>query len=186
MLAGPGVGDTPRGRERSSEKTLSFALGGSVSGYVSMEQEAGAASKEEDLWRTPSTGKQFRSAFAQELELEEGAVVRGGETSVRREQEEQEEEQEEECRHGEVQCALCHSVGQEQVDAVRKENTRLKAQIQRVQGDDEKHAKLQAEIDQLTWKLRKMEESRRVYEDATSQLGSFLELVSSQLTVSGR
>ena len=157
-----------------------------MSGYVSMEQEAGAASKEEeDLWRTPSTGKQFRSAFAKELELEEGAAVRGGETRWRREQEEQEEEQEE-CRHGEVKCALCHSVGQEQVDAVRKENTRLKEQIQRVQGDDEKHAKLQAEIDQLTWKLRKMEESRRVYEDATSQLGSFLELVSSQLTVSGR
>ena len=42
------------------------------------------------------------------------------------------------------------------------------------------------EVEQLTWKLRKMEESRRVYEDATSQLGSFLELVSSQLTVSGR
>ena len=41
-------------------------------------------------------------------------------------------------------------------------------------------------MEQLTWKLRKMEESRRVYEDATSQLGSFLELVSSQLTVSGR
>ena len=41
-------------------------------------------------------------------------------------------------------------------------------------------------MEQLTWKLRKVEESRRVYEDATSQLGSFLELVSSQLTVSGR
>lgn len=53
-------------------------------------------------------------------------------------------------------------------------------------GDEEKHAKLEAEVEQLTWKLRKMEESRRVYEDATSQLGSFLELVSSQLTVSGR
>ena len=59
-------------------------------------------------------------------------------------------------------------------------------QIERVQGDEEKHAKLEAEVEQLTWKLRKMEESRRVYEDATSQLGSFLELVSSQLTVSGR
>ena len=55
-----------------------------------------------------------------------------------------------------------------------------------MQGDEEKHAKLEAEVEQLTWKLRKMEESRRVYEDATSQLGSFLELVSSQLTVSGR
>ena len=92
-----------------------------------------------------------------------------------------------------------------------------------MQGDEERHAKLQAEVEQLflfalpflfislfelqqlficpesfyshlftfeveqlTWKLRKMEESRRVYEDATSQLGSFLELVSSQLTVSGR
>ena len=59
-------------------------------------------------------------------------------------------------------------------------------QIERVHGDEEKHAKLEAEVEQLTWKLRKMEESRRVYEDATSQLGSFLELVSSQLTVSGR
>ena len=59
-------------------------------------------------------------------------------------------------------------------------------QIERVQGDEERHAKLQAEVEQLTWKLRKMEESRRVYEDATSQLGSFLELVSSQLTFSGR
>ena len=55
-----------------------------------------------------------------------------------------------------------------------------------MQGDEEKHAKLEAEVEQLTWKLRKMEESRRVYEDATSQLGSCLELVSSQLTGSGR
>merc|ERR1719361_2508877 len=93
-----------------------------------------------------------------------------------------------ECVHGSVDCAVC-AVTDEQVEAVRRENLRLKAQIERierVQGDEERHAKLQAEVEQLTWKLRKMEESRRVYEDATSQLGSFLELVSSQLTVSGR
>ena len=69
---------------------------------------------------------------------------------------------------------------------MEKSSIEPNCQIERVQGDEEKHAKLEAEVEQLTWKLRKMEESRRVYEDATSQLGSFLELVSSQLTVSGR
>lgn len=174
---------------------------GSVSGYASMEQD----SKEEEVWRKPNTGKQFRSAFAQELEMEEGAT-RGQSEAIRGRDSMQatmsSREPRVECVHGNSDCAVC-AVTDEQVEAVRRENLRLKAQIERVgsqfkhlhcppdqiervQGDEEKHAKLEAEVEQLTWKLRKMEESRRVYEDATSQLGSFLELVSSQLTVSGR
>ena len=175
---------------------------GSVSGYASMEQD----SKEEEVWRKPNTGKQFRSAFAQELEMEEGAA-RGQQSEAIRGRDSMQatmssREPRVECVHGNSDCAVC-AVTDEQVEAVRRENLRLKAQIERVgsqfkhlhcppdqiervQGDEEKHAKLEAEVEQLTWKLRKMEESRRVYEDATSQLGSFLELVSSQLTVSGR
>jgi len=159
---------------------------GSVSGYASMEQE----SREEEMWRKPSTGKQFRSAFAQELEMEEGLAMatRGSEVLRGQNSVTISKAALVECVHGMVDCAVC-AITDEQVEAVRRENLRLKAQIERierVQGDEERHAKLQAEVEQLTWKLRKMEESRRVYEDATSQLGSFLELVSSQLTVSGR
>ena len=100
---------------------------GSVSGYASMEQE----SREEEMWRKPSTGKQFRSAFAQELEMEEGAargaeVIRGRDSMATMSSRERME-----CVHGSVDCAVC-AVTDEQVEAVRRENLRLKAQIERV------------------------------------------------------
>ena len=170
-----GRGD--RREEGRGDKRAAFTLGGSVSGYASMEQEG---AREDEVWKTATNSKTFRSAFAQELELED-LTVRGAMVSRR----DSRVEEEEGCVHGATDCSVCR-VADEEVEAVRRENQRLKAQMAKVQGDDERHAKLQGEIDQLTWKLRKMEESRRVYEDATSQLGSFLELVSSQLTVSGR
>ena len=101
---------------------------GSVSGYASMEQD----SKEEEMWRKPSTGKQFRSAFAQELEMEEGAA-RGQSDAIRGRDSMQAmmSSREMECVHGNADCAVC-AVTDEQVEAVRRENLRLKAQIERV------------------------------------------------------
>ena len=96
---------------------------GSVSGYASMEQE-------ETVWRKPSTGKQFRSAFAQELEMEEGAT-RGQSEAVIRDSMQRSRETRLECVHGNSDCAVC-AVTDEQVEAVRRENLRLKAQIERV------------------------------------------------------
>ena len=103
---------------------------GSVSGYASMEQEC--SSKEEEVWRKPSSGKQFRSAFAQELEMEEGAargaeVIRGRDSMATMSSPIKTME----CVHGSVDCAVC-AVTDEQVEAVRRENLRLKAQIERV------------------------------------------------------
>ena len=103
---------------------------GSVSGYASMEQD----SKEEEMWRKPSTGKQFRSAFAQELEMEEGAT-RGQSEAIRGRDSIQarisSRDARVECVHGNADCAVC-AVTDEQVEAVRRENLRLKAQIERV------------------------------------------------------
>ena len=105
---------------------------GSVSGYASMEQESG--SREEEVWRKPSSGKQFRSAFAQELEMEEGAA-RGQQTEAIRGRDSMamisSKEATVPCVHGNADCAVC-AVTDEQVEAVRRENLRLKAQIERV------------------------------------------------------
>jgi len=67
---------------------------------------------------------------------------------------------------------------------VKLENEILKLKLKSFNQDDEKYKKLQCEIEQLTWQLSKMEQSRLVYENATNQLGSFLEMVSTKLTVS--
>jgi len=66
---------------------------------------------------------------------------------------------------------------------VKRENEILKRRLSEYNKEDEKYKKLQFEIEQLTWQLGKMEQSREVYETATNQLGSFLELVSSKLTM---
>jgi len=66
---------------------------------------------------------------------------------------------------------------------VKLENEILKLKLKSFNQDDEKYKKLQMEIEQLTWQLGKMEQSRLVYENATNQLGSFLEMVSTQLTL---
>lgn len=66
---------------------------------------------------------------------------------------------------------------------VKLENEILKLKLKSFNQDDDKYKKLQSEIDQLTWQLSKMEQSRLVYENATNQLGSFLEMVSTQLTL---
>jgi len=65
---------------------------------------------------------------------------------------------------------------------VKLENEILKLKLKSFNQDDEKYKKLQSEIEQLTWQLSKMEQSRLVYENATNQLGSFLEMVSTKLT----
>ena len=105
---------------------------GSVSGYASMEQESG--SREEEVWRKPSSGKQFRSAFAQELEMEEGAA-RGQQSEAIRGRDSMATISSKEaavpCVHGNADCAVC-AVTDEQVEAVRRENLRLKAQIEKV------------------------------------------------------
>ena len=131
-----GVGKVVIGKldERSSSVS---GYTGSVSGYASMEQD----SKEEEVWRKPSTGKQFRSAFAQELEMEEGAA-RGQSEAIRGRDSMQAtmSSREVECVHGNADCAVC-AVTDEQVEAVRRENLRLKAQIERV-GSQFQHQRL--------------------------------------------
>ena len=137
MLARPSVafavghnggGKVVIGKQQLDER--SGYVTGSVSGYASMEQESG--SREEEVWRKPSTGKQFRSAFAQELEMEEGAA-RGQSEAIRGRDSMQAtmSSREVECVHGNADCAVC-AVTDEQVEAVRRENLRLKAQIERV------------------------------------------------------
>ena len=85
---------------------------GSVSGYASMEQE----SKEEEMWRKPSTGKQFRSAFAQELEMEEGlAMARSSEVLRGQNSVTISKPALVECVHGMVDCAVC-AITDEQVE----------------------------------------------------------------------
>jgi len=56
----------------------------------------------------------------------------------------------------------------------------------KIQLEDKKYRDLQQEVDQLSAQLRKMEQSRQVYEAATKQLGSFLDLVSLQMNHSER
>ena len=87
---------------------------GSVSGYASMEQE----SREEEMWRKPSTGKQFRSAFAQELEMEEGlAMARGSEVLRGQNSVTISKPALVECVHGMVDCAVC-AITDEQVETM--------------------------------------------------------------------
>ena len=87
---------------------------GSVSGYASMEQE----SREEEMWRKPSTGKQFRSAFAQELEMEEGlALARGSEVLRGQNSVAISKPALVECVHGMVDCAVC-VITDEQVETM--------------------------------------------------------------------
>ena len=87
---------------------------GSVSGYASMEQE----SREEEMWRKPSTGKQFRSAFAQELEMEEGlAMARSSEVLRGQNSVTISKPALVECVHGMVDCAVC-AITDEQVETM--------------------------------------------------------------------
>ena len=138
MLARPSVafavGHNGGGKVVIGKQQLDERSGytGSVSGYASMEQESG--SREEEVWRKPSSGKQFRSAFAQELEMEEGAA-RGQQSEAIRGRDSMamisRKEAAVPCVHGNADCAVC-AVTDEQVEAVRRENLRLKAQIERV------------------------------------------------------
>lgn len=73
---------------------------------------------------------------------------------------------------------------QEEFIRVKHENSRLKFEIEKQKHEEDRFNKLQMEIDQLTCKLRKMEQSRHVYEDTSNQLGTFLELFSNQLPLS--
>lgn len=73
---------------------------------------------------------------------------------------------------------------QEDFLRVKQENARLKFEIEKHKHEEERFNKLQLEIEHLTCKLSKMEQSRHVYEDASSQLGYFVELFSNQLAVS--
>lgn len=77
---------------------------------------------------------------------------------------------------------LVLSQAMEEFLRVKTENERLKNKMKTYNQRDERYKKLEQEVEHLTWQLSKMEQSRLVYEDATHQLGSFLELVSSQLT----
>jgi len=67
---------------------------------------------------------------------------------------------------------------------LKLENEMLKLKLKSFNYDDEKYKILKCEIEHLTWQLSKMEQSRVMYEDATNQLGSFLESVSTKLTES--
>ena len=140
MLARPSVafavgggGKVVIGNKQQLDERTGYVTG-SVSGYASMEQES--SSREEEVWRKPSSGnKQFRSAFAQELEMEEGAArgqqseaIRGRDSAMAMIASKEAAVQ---CVHGKADCAVC-AVTDEQVEAVRRENLRLKAQIERV------------------------------------------------------
>ena len=129
---GQGGGKVVIGNKQQLDERTGYVTG-SVSGYASMEQES---SREEEVWRKPSSGnKQFRSAFAQELEMEEGAArgqqseaIRGRDSAMAMIASKEAAVQ---CVHGKADCAVC-AVTDEQVEAVRRENLRLKAQIERV------------------------------------------------------
>jgi predicted RNase H-like nuclease (RuvC/YqgF family) len=67
---------------------------------------------------------------------------------------------------------------------VKQENARLRFEIEKHKLEEERYNKMQLEIQHLTSKLNKMEQSRPVYEDASNHLGSFFELFSNQLALS--
>jgi len=64
------------------------------------------------------------------------------------------------------------------------ENAQLRFEIEKQKYEEERYTKLQLEIEHLTCKLSKMEQSRHVYEEASKQLGYFFELFSNQLPLS--
>ena len=67
------------------------------------------------------------------------------------------------------------------------DNTRLREEFNQLkQGTNpKKFIDLQKEVEQLHWQLNKMENSRKLYEVATTQLVTFLEQVSSSITTGG-
>ena len=69
-----------------------------------------------------------------------------------------------------------------EVRRLRGENTRLAEELEGAKDGAARHSALQKELDQLRWQIAKMEDSRRIYETATNQLVTFLDLVSDQLT----
>jgi len=174
-----------------------FAVGGTVSGYgslgsaESLTPETSSASK---VWSSESKREQpapamteelqslsqarasFKSSFAKELHQENIKSSTGQDTdfkssfAVRVNSEENSVSDKPE-------------VDGDEYVRVKRENDLLKKKLLDYSKEDEKYKKLQFEIEQLTWQLGKMEQSREVYETATNQLGSFLELVSNRLTI---
>ena len=69
-----------------------------------------------------------------------------------------------------------------EVRRLRGENARLADELEGAKEGAVRHSALQKELDQLRWQIAKMEDSRRIYETATNQLVTFLDLVSDQLT----
>eukprot|EP00092_Neocalanus_flemingeri_P000027 GFUD01000027.1.p1 GENE.GFUD01000027.1~~GFUD01000027.1.p1 ORF type:complete len:382 (-),score=92.57 GFUD01000027.1:31-1176(-) len=177
-----------------------FALGGSVSGYTSMgstDNIWATAGRDLFIWKAPeavidthkdmvNNKKVFKSAFAKELEVKSFIEEKRSEKlpelgkclscntsdlgSERRSLVDKEEQN------------LVLTKALEEFLRVRAENESRKTKMKTYNQRDERYKKLELEVEHLTWQLSKMEQSRLVYEDATHQLGSFLELVSSQLT----
>jgi len=183
-----------------------FAVGGTVSGYGSLGSaeslgsgpdkpvSAAASSAAAGVMQTeaapspaqpaPRPAQGFKSAFAKELHQE--TVQRQRSPASWRQHasyrssfiDEVIAEDEDSCADSEAAAAREES----EYVRVRRENDILKRRLSEYSKEDDKYKKLEFEIEQLTWQLGKMEQSREVYETATTQLGSFLELVSSRLT----
>merc|ERR1712045_1051090 len=66
---------------------------------------------------------------------------------------------------------------------IKQENIRLKCEIEKQRVEEERYEKLQYELEHLTNRLHKMEENRQAYEDLTEQLGSYISIFSSQLSL---
>jgi hypothetical protein len=73
---------------------------------------------------------------------------------------------------------------QEDFLRVKQENARLRFEIEKHKYEEERYNKFQLEIEHLTCKLNKMEQTRHMYEDASDQLGYIFELFSNQLALS--
>lgn len=138
----------------------------SVSGYGSMADT--------DSLSTTASGdtgeKEFKSEFAKQLEQtvappEDSSLashLRLGDNGER----------------GELQRA------RDEFSRVRAENMRLRWEIERQKQDEERYMRLQYEVETLTSRLHKMEANRQAYEDLTEQLGSYISMFSSQMSLS--